>query len=174
MTAMKDTEALAIAQALHNVVGEHVSTKKPDNLRARVDDQYRGLFDACGAKSFDVTVNGSKVGTYSVRTSKFEKASSRQVLDLTDQESYERYVQHDVDRDILVDYVLSQDPEGFAQHCLSLGVLPQGTRTRTVVSEGTGGGEYLGGTLKVDARLVADAMGDALPGVVAGLLGGAE
>ena len=72
---------LVVAQAVYKLSAEQVSTKEPGNLRSRVDEYYRGLFEATGAKSFEVRIGGEKVGTYGVNVTKPETRVRLKVTD---------------------------------------------------------------------------------------------
>lgn len=74
-------EQLAIAQAFYNAFGKIVSTGVKDNLRGQVDKMMRDKYENEGAKSFDVRVNGKKVGTYSIIVSKPVHTTELRVVD---------------------------------------------------------------------------------------------
>jgi len=66
-----DIRRLAVAQALYKTIAPMVATKDACNLRGAVDAHFKALYAktlAMGApvKSFDVLVDGTKVGTYSI------------------------------------------------------------------------------------------------------------
>ena len=64
---LTDMERLAVEQAFYKSIAEDVGTKDPTNLRGRVDEALRDMYDATGATSFDVKLCGKKVGSYSFR-----------------------------------------------------------------------------------------------------------
>ena len=80
-TELGGIEQLAVAQALYKAMGEVVSTKDPDSLRSRADEEYLRLYAETGAKSFDVRIGGEKVGTMSVREPKRSAESVKLVVD---------------------------------------------------------------------------------------------
>lgn len=161
--------SLAVAQAVYNEVGKVVSTKRNDSLRAAIDEAAKEKFADSGFDRARVMVNGEQVGTYSLRVSKptEEKHTKRLVVnsyaELEDwmhhnQAYVENYMVHHCDE--FANWVLSQNGE-----------VPDGCEIEEEVVPASDG-HVLGGTLKVDAHKVADAMGNALPSAVAGLLEG--
>lgn len=168
---MNDSERLAIAQALYNHLGELVSTKDPDSLRAQADREYKALFEQTGAKSFDVRVNGSKVGTYSVKVSKAKPAEERKELVITDYV----FLGDDVSEmpaKVLLRYAMDTRAD-FAQWYLDhTGAVMEGCTIETIETPATEPA-YMGGTLKVNAQDVADAVRGLNIGIV-GLLEGEQ
>lgn len=198
---MTEMESLIIAQALYKVLSSAVSTKDPDSLRGRIDARAIENYLSTGAKSFDLKLNGTKVGTFTVRLS---KPVHRNGILVQDQEAYLAWcvengyahaettykVKDSMDgwgkseRDAL-DLLLATgaieattviDTSNFsldsaARHFEKTGELPDGC-TIEVIDEPS---MPIGTLLKVDPALVAQAMGKELPNAVAGLLAeGAE
>ena len=62
-----DIQRFAVAQSLYKALGEQVRTGVPDNLRGRVDDMLRADFKEKGTDRFRLMVNGSEVGTLSLK-----------------------------------------------------------------------------------------------------------
>ena len=164
MDTYKDLMAqVAIAQAVYKTVAEYVSTKSDDNLRAEFDRAIAGLYDATGAKSFDMKIGEKKVGSVSLRQSK-EKTEYH--LDVTNLEQFENWLLEnglalqkvEYDRDSVISYLLKtgEAPEGAALEKVT--VLPQ----------------IMGTTLKIDTKKVADAMAGELPQAVSNLLTNGE
>ena len=192
---MTDLEKLTIAQALYKAIAAAVSTKDPDSLRGRADVAAIKAYEATGAKGFDLRLRGRKVGTYSVRVSKpvhrtdlavrdraeFEgwcmandMAETRECwtvrdgLMLGDEEraAFDLLVRSGVIRrhiDVLVTDITLVDAR---RHMAETGEVPDGCEA-IVVDEPS---RPVGTTLRVDVALVADALGDGLPGALAGLL----
>lgn len=153
---MNDSERLAIAQAIYNHLGKLVSTKDPDSLRAQADREYKALFEQTGAKSFDVRVNGSKVGTYSVKVSKAKPAEEHKELVVINQTALCDFI---VDQPAKYLEQFARDYCGeFANWYLEqFGELCDGCMVDTVKIEATEP-TYMGGTLKVNAEDVANAI----------------
>jgi len=84
MTELTPIERLAVAQAFIGAVGDMTKTNRADNLRGEVDDYYRELYEQTGAKSFDVTLLGEKVGTYSLTIGKGKPQRKEWSFDVTD------------------------------------------------------------------------------------------
>ena len=199
--ALTEMESLIIAQALFKALSAAVSTKDPDNLRGRIDARAIESYLATGAKSFDLKLNGTKVGSFTVRLS---KPVHRNGILVQDQEAYLAWcvenghaqaettykVKGSMDgwgkpeRDALdlllatgaIEATTVVNTSGFSldsalKHFEETGELPDGC-TLEVIDEPS---VPIGTLLKVDPALVAQAMGKELPNAVAGLLSeGAE
>ena len=151
---LTNTEQLAIAQALYNHLGKMVSTKDPDNLRGEADAHYKALFEETGAKSFDVRINGEKVGTYTVKVSKPTPAITRKDFTITDKDKLLCWAATQ-DTELVYDYV-SERLEDFALWYSTLtGEAPKGCEWVATIEPGKEP-EYMGGVLKVDADAVAN------------------
>lgn len=168
---MKDTEMLAFAQAVYKSVSELVSTKNPDSLRSAVDGYYYKLFRETGAKSFNVTINGEDVGTYSLKFSKEQPQQTRTELEIYDFEELAKWFNDKTDEEIR--YYVALNLGDFARYCFNVeGEIPQGCRPKEIITASVPK-HCIGGSLKVDSRKVAQAMRGQLGRSVAGLLGGA-
>lgn len=150
-------EQLAIMQALYKVVGAAVGTKDPDNLRGQVDETLMDSYFETGAKSFDLRVNGEKVGTASV---KVQKGYKTQTLQIEDYDAYEKWLDGEGSdyRDILV----QQYGEKILSLAMADGVLPDGC---AVVNLSTSD-KVVGTTIRVDPQKVYEAAGPMLDSVV--------
>lgn len=169
---MNDMERLFVAQALYSALGEYVSTKNPDSLRAKQDirvraDYKRDSENGAAPASYNAFVNGVKVGTYSVRIKKAVPASVEEKPEVTDQGALYRwaaangYTRTEVDMDRVLD------------HLRETGELPDGMELRHVVHDAQP--EAVSGTtLRIDPQKVAEALGPQLPQAVVGLLSGGD
>lgn len=138
---------LAVAQAVYKLSAEMVSTKDPDNLRAYVDEYYRGLFEATGAKSFEIRIGGEKVGTYSVKVTKPKKQT---VCDCYNPSAYRAWCEeHGFVKTVI-------DEDAAHAHFLETGEVPDGCNVSQVE---TPGGQYAGGSVRVDIPAVNRALG---------------
>lgn len=63
-------ELLYLEQGLYKAIANDVDTKKPDNLRGRVNAHFIGQYEATGGKSYEARIGGEVVGTVSVTPSK--------------------------------------------------------------------------------------------------------
>lgn len=188
-----DLNNLIIAQAVFKAVSEAVSTKNSDSLRSRIDAQRIELYKQTGCKSYDLMLNGMKVGTYTVRTS---KAVKKTLLVVYDELAFARWayenglakkqIQLTIDVEdwmpanlVNIEYMITEETwrSGIAQekyvvdgNALDVarenGEVPDGCELK-VIDEPSA---PVGTTLKVDSALVAEALGDALPAAVHGLL----
>ena len=168
-----EIERLAFAQALYSKLGEIVSTKDPDSLRAAVDEFYKDLYETTGAKSFEVSIDGQKVGTYSVRVSKPKPAETKERLVIADSQTFETWIDNETNEEILQLFARSRLEE-FA-NCVfeETGEIPYGCFIEQTVSLAQPA-RYSGGALKVDPLSVLDAMQGKLGTAVKGILGGGE
>ena len=193
---LTDMERLAIAQALFKAIGSVVSTKDPDSLRGRVDAQAIANYKSTGAKSFDLMLNGAKVGSFTVRLS---KAVHRVDFVAADREACLRWCVENGLAKTVTTYEASGPADGWDErqvdalelllstgalremkevrspdiaisdakrHFEETGELPDGCRLEAVDEPSV----PIGTLLKVDPALVAQAMGNELPNAVAGLL----
>lgn len=164
-------ERLAIEQALYSKLGEDVSTKNPDSLRSEADREVVENYRTMGAKSYDVHVNGQKVGTYSVRTSKERPQETKRRLVVSDPYALDAYAREHADE--AMEYVHMM-MDNFAVFMLEThGVLCDGCEmVEDTISARPS--EVIGTTLRVDADKVADAIRGYLPTGIAHLLDGGD
>ena len=154
---MNDSERLAIAQAIYNHLGKLVSTKDPDSLRAQADREYKALFEQTGAKSFDVRVNGSKVGTYSIKVSKAKPAEEHKELVVIDKDKLRQFMASNVSDVDFWQFARDYCEEFASWYLEQSGELCDGCMVDTVTIEAKEPA-YMGGTLKVNAEDVANAI----------------
>ena len=160
---MTDMEQLAIMQSLFKILAEKVSTKDPDSIRSQVDEHLLRSYEVTGAKSYDLNINGKKVGSMSVSVS---KETSKNVVDLTDPEAFTIWIEDNPD---LCQWYADEHGQEFAEWVMSqTGELPDGVAGRTVITPPA----VKGTTIRVDPDKVANALGNQLEPVVAGLLAG--
>lgn len=149
---------LVVAQAVYKLAAEQVSTREPGNLRAYVDEYYRGLFEATGAKSFEIRIGGEKVGTYGVRVTKPETSVR---LKVTDSRALMAWCE--------ANDCLRVEPDMRRVESIfgETGELPDGCE---VEASSTPGGEYAGSSLRIDPEKVNNALGgaDVLPMLLGG------
>lgn len=168
-----EIERLAFAQALYQRLGELVSTKDPDSLRAAADEFYKDLYETTGAKSFEVSIDGQKVGTYSVRVSKPKPAETKERLIVDDAGTFSVWIEHETNAEVLQMFAQSRLEE-FANWLFeTTGEIPYGCFVEQTVSLAQPA-RYSGGALKVDPLSVLDAMQGKLGTAVKGILGGGE
>ena len=161
-------EKLAIAQAFYNSVGKMVNTKDPDNLRGQVNAYFERVFDATGAKSFDVKLLGEKVGTYSITVSKAKAPEVHYEVAVENWDEFELWAQeHGY---AYVEYDMEAINRGFDR----TGEIPPGCKTVAKVTPAVEGGKISRTALKVDADAVMDAIGPKLEAASTLLLEGVE
>ena len=164
-------EQLAIEQALYNRLGADVSTKDPDSLRGMADEQVVANYRAMGAKSYDVNVNGARVGTYSVRMSRGKDAQTVRHFEVTDDAALDAWVRGDDAQQFWDGYITSHRSEFARWYFESMGELPDGCEmvAETIPAQPS---QVIGTTLRVDADKVSAAIAGYLPTTIAGILGG--
>lgn len=160
---------LAVVQAIHSATGEVVSTRDPGNLRGQVDAEARRLFEEEGGTSFQAVVNGVKVGTFSIITTKPEEERREAVFAIKDPAALARW---DIDPDEAVEWARDRIGDFARWHFTHTGELPAGCEVEEIVSPAHPGGEWKSSRLTVDAGKVAEAMRDELGGVARALLEG--
>lgn len=167
ITEASDQERLCIAQALYSYLAAEVSTKDPHNLRGRVNDAFHGMYQVCGAKSFDLMLNGKKVGTYSLSVTKPVHVTR---LEVTDRPAFERWALENgyarEERRIVID-----DEDVVLASLVTDGVVPDGCEWREIDEP-----EHVkpSGTIRgCKPEQIAEALGSGLTGAVTGLLMGA-
>lgn len=152
-------DEILLAQAMYKALGNIVSTKSENSLRAQDDKDLIELYETTGAKTFDRKVNGVKVGTSTI---KIQPAKDVCDLTITDKKIFDKWLldtgigktQVVFDEKNLYDYIAEtgEEPQGAKIH---LNTIPQ----------------HVSGTvLKIDTEKVFDAMADVLPQNVAALL----
>lgn len=154
----KRIEQLAVAQAVYKLAAAQVSTREPGNLRSEVDEHYHGLYLETGAKSFDVSIAGQKVGTYSV---KLTKPKEDTVMTVVERDAFEAWCRENgCVREVF-------DEERAFGTFLSTRRSAGGCHVTKVTSPG---GEFSGGTLHIDPEKVNHALGgaDVLPMLMGG------
>lgn len=160
---MKDTEALAIAQAMYGALGAMVKTKIADNLRGQVDARIIDDFESDGIKSRDLRVNGTKVGSIAVTAS---KPSTKVCVQVEDYDALMAWLDG---KPALVSAIIAAGMKHIEKYVTETGEVPDGCSATTIEDKG---GQVTGTRItgcKPDA--VADALGGSLPDAIAGLLG---
>ena len=161
MNNLTSIEKLTLAQAIYKVVADAVSTKNPDSMRSKIDEEMIKAYELDGIKSRDLRINGEKVGTYSVRT---RKAVTKDLPVLKDLSAFKAWMEDNAD----YAFAFAYSSPDFVKWVVNQGELPDGYELNHIeIPE-----QATGTTLKVDVQKVADVIGNELPSVVAGLLEG--
>lgn len=168
---MSEVERLAVEQAVYNAIGADLKTGVADNLRGRVNDQYRQLYELTGATGFEVRVNGEKVGTYGFPKVSGQPARTVTELRVTDHAALAAD-ESDEFNDWLTTYVNAHLDELAIQYATETGELLDGMEYVTTTTPATPDGIRPNGTLRVKPERVAAALRGQLPSVIAGLLEG--
>lgn len=162
---MKDTEALAIMQAIYKAAGEVVSTKDAGNLRGQVDAHLMDMYETFGVDRIELRVNNEKVGSLGLRKS--TKAKTKTTVYVNDAVAAAKFVAAD---EKLAQLVLGAAQKALVAYVEDTGDVPDGCDVST---ETEPAGTVLGTTIRgCDPDAVADALNGALPDAVTGLLGG--
>lgn len=158
---MRDTEALAIAQAMYGALGAMVKTKVADNLRGQVDARIIEDFNDDGIKSRDLRVNGTKVGSIAVTAS---KPSTKICVHVED---YDELMAWLGEKPALVSSIIAAGMKHLESYVTETGEVPDGCSATTVEDKG---GRVIGTRLTgCKPEDVANALGDALPQAISGL-----
>ena len=169
---MGDIERLALMQALFTAIGEETRRDRPGNLRGRVASAYLELYEATGARSFDVRVAGEKVGTFSFSKTRARPEAVERVFEVADADALACWE----DSDFLA-FCARKVAEGMGELARlwweETGEVPPGCKVDNRVIPAEPEGIKPGGTLRVDPAKVARAMGPALGEAVRGALGAA-
>ena len=167
---LPEVEQLAIFQALYSELGKKVSTKDPDSLRSRIDEEYRELYEQTGSKSFDVKLMGDVVGTYSIKFSKPQDSVTSMEFEVACLEDLTEWFDQQAPKELMEEYA-ALNLEKFAEFYFThTGEMPEGCKLQKHITPGIDK-HYMGGMLKVNAESVANTIDMLMPGV-AGLLAG--
>lgn len=166
-------EKLAVAQALFKAVGEHVKTKDPGNLRGEVDALMAESYEKARAqgiapKSFDIEINGTKVGTYSITAEKPVEEKHDVELEVEDAEAFEKWA---VERGFARTQV---DMASVRRYFDETGEVPDGSKPVSVIIPAVEGGGIKSTSLRVDPEKVARALGPQLEPVTYAFLEGEQ
>jgi len=164
-------ERLAIEQAVYNAIGADLKTGVVDNLRGEVNGFYLDLYRQTGATGFEVRIGDKKVGTYGFSRVKGTPERTVTELRVTDTEALRAYDDEDFD-EFCARWVLDHIGEIAVQYAAKTGELPDGVEYVTETIPAVPDTIRPNGTLRVRTDKVADALGNALPATIAGLLGG--
>ena len=168
---MNDIERLAVEQAVYNAIGADLKTGVPDNLRGQVNGFYLDLYRQTGATGFEVRVNGQKVGTYGFNRVKGTPERTVTELRVVDEGAMRADESEDFN-EWLTAWLEEHLPELAVRYATETGELLDGMGYVTETVPATPDTIRPNGTLRVRADKVADALGNALPATIAGLLGG--
>ena len=164
-------ERLAIEQAVYNAIGADLKTGVADNLRGEVNGFYLDLYERTGATGFVVRLNGQKVGTYGFSKVKGQPAREVTELRVTDVDALRADESEDFSA-WLADAILHDLPDYAIQYATETGELLDGMEYVTTTTPAVPEGIRPNGTLRIKPEKVAEALGNALPATIAGLLGG--
>ena len=170
---LSNREKLIIEQAFYKAIAEDVATKNPDNLRGRVDAEYKDLYKETGAKSFDAKLNGEKVGTFSLTISKPTDSREEKLCEIDDIDALREW---DGYAQLAMHYIFdkSRAAKAVQEYFKETGEVPEGCVTLDVVYPGNPGGEVERTALKVDTEKVAEVLGNRLPEAAMLLLGSGQ
>ena len=154
--------AETIAKACNELTNPRGGKHGAPNLRTEVDDSLRDLYAVHGVSQTEIRINGEKVGTVSARVSKPKRGVRPEIVNLG---AFAKWLKEDEDYLLmLIDRYKSE----VLAWCEADGVLPAGCR----MTEYEEPAQWLGTTVRVDAKKTAEALRGELPQAVAGLLEG--
>lgn len=166
-----DIKRLAVAQALQKIIGPLIKTKDKHSLRGSVDAYFAHLYEdtkriGVPAKSFDVCIDGKKVGTYSITPAEGVEAYDETVLEVVDRDALTRWA--------LEHGLFKIDMAAVDSHAALTGEIPDGMEPKTVHHDAVPGGAIKQTTLRIDPQKVEDALDVELIGPIAALMEGEE
>lgn len=152
---MKSIEKLAVAQAVYKRIAKHVKTGCPDNLRGEVDAHFMDLYRETGAKSFDIKLGDTSVGSYSIA-----KKKPKPFMEIDWDKSDEDFMDWAYENDAIL-----IDDDAIRRYIRETGEIPPSVTVREYDTD-----ERLTPTLRIDDYKVEEALKGMLPETVAGLL----
>lgn len=156
-TQLNPVEQLVIMQAAYDAIGKEIS-RQGNGLRSDVDAHFHELYEQTGSKSFEVKLLGDEVGTMSIRFSKPKPSEIVTQFRVTDYVKLCKRVSQTndgFDVEIMRKYIETH-VEDFAEYYFyETGECLPGTvvSTETVPEQPK---QYIGTTLRVDKRKIAD------------------
>jgi len=164
-------EQLAIKQALYKTLAADVDTKNPDSLRGYVSADIISRYMLTGAKSYDLRVDGMKVGTMSVTVSKEADERHERRFRVANDSALDAWVRGE-DAQQYWDAFVTSHRDVFAKWYFEcMGELPDGCEMADVTIPAKSS-QVTGTALRVKPEKVREALGANLPTAVAGLLEG--
>jgi len=165
----EDIRNLAVAQALFKVVKSEVATGNEFNLRGRVDAIMRERFNEAkklgiAPKSFDIEIDGEKVGTYSITTSKPKPAETSIEMKVGSNGELFKWA-------VMLGYI-KVDMDAVQEHFERTGEVPPGCELVPVTTSAVEGGKIERTSLRIDQKKVSHALGAELGDVAKDLLEG--
>lgn len=167
----EDIKNLAVAQALFKAIKAEVGTGNEFNLRGRVDAIMAERFAQAkqlglAPKSFDVEIDGEKVGTYSITTTKAQPVETRMELQVDSKVALLEWA-------LPLGYI-DVDMAAVREHLERTGEVPGGCELVPVETPAVEGGKISRTSLRIDPEKVALALGAQLGDVARDLLEGGE
>ena len=168
---MNSIERLAVEQAVYNTIGADLKTGVADNLRGEVNGFFLDLYQHTGAVSFEVRVDGQKVGTYGFSKVKGQPERTVTEVRVTDMAALRADRSEDFN-EWLTQYVAANLESLAVQYAQETGELLDGMEYVTETIPATPDTIRPNGTMRIRPEKVAAALGNALPATIAGLLEG--
>jgi hypothetical protein len=167
----EEIKRLALAQALFKAIKAEVGTGNEFNLRGRVDAIMAERFAQAkqlglAPKSFDVEIDGEKVGTYSITTTKAKPAESHVELRVSDEEELLRWA--------LKNGCWKVDMDSVNAMFAATGEVPPGCEAKEVTTPAVEGGKISRTSLRIDPEKVSYSLGADLGEMARYLLEGGE
>ncbi len=167
MEELNSLERLTVMQAMMKAIGEQVNTKNPRGLRHACDERVMEAYEKQGVKSIDVRLQGEKVGTYVVHTSKPTEPREEVEIEIADVAEFGAWLKDNPGE--LGDYLTLHGSQVAQFMFDAWGIVPDGCNAIKVAIPGHGEeAQYT--VLKVDPQKVAHALQGTLPERIAGML----
>ena len=110
---MKPHERFIVAQSIYKRIGKELKTGEVGNARWRFESSLEDQYRATGAKSFDLRIGDTKVGT---ATRSVRRVQPRPELEIVDEESFRKWTIEN----------LSAFYQDILAHCIKTGEVPDG------------------------------------------------
>lgn len=110
---MQPREKFLVAQSIYKRIGKELKTGEVGNARWRFESALEDGYRATGAKSFDLRIGNTKVGT---ATRTVRKSAQKPSLEIVDEESFRKWAIEN----------LTAFYQDILAHCIKTGEVPDG------------------------------------------------
>ena len=152
-------QRLAVAQYVFKCVSGVVSTKDPESLRTMCDHAAIDRYETEGAKSFDLKLDGQKVGTYSVKVSKGKPKRKAPRAWVDDWDEFIDWLTHEEEADGWLRHLIEENGDALALDILrETGEIAPGCSAQPDHCEPAEPPRATGTTLRIDMEAMHDVM----------------
>lgn len=163
---LTDRQFLAVLQGAAKVINEEIKTGVPDNLRGRVDAELLAHYEEGDTDRLRISINGKTIATLTITMT--EEREIREVAIENYREFIKWLTETEDGIDLLWTFICSREVTSLLKCVEDVlvvdGIIPDGCVVRTHNEPARVKGTVLRGCKPQD---IADALGDALPDVIA-------